>query len=71
MMTRRFRARASAEPARLRAPLGADVAAVRHWFDAIVDIERDPAESYARMAKAENTRRAYRAAVRAWRDWCL
>ena len=33
--------------------------------------ERDAADAYARMAKAENTRRAYRAAVRAWCAWCL
>lgn len=71
-----------AAPARPPAPLGTDVAAVRIWFDAMVDIEppvfdgslaaeRDAAASYARMAKAENTRRAYRAAVRSWCDWCL
>lgn len=51
------------------------------WFDEMVEVEapdldgslaaeRDAAEAYARMAKAENTRRAYRAAVRAWCDWC-
>ncbi len=27
-------------------------------------------QAYQRMAKAENTRNAYRAAVRAWCDWC-
>jgi hypothetical protein len=32
---------------------------------------RDAADAYARMAKADNTRRAYRAAVRAWCAWCL
>ena len=32
--------------------------------------ERDAADTYRRMAKAENTRRAYRAAVRAWCAWC-
>ncbi len=63
------------------APLGADAAVVKNWFDAVVaaeapvldgslTAERDAAEAYARMAKAENTRRAYRAAVRAWCDWC-
>lgn len=62
-------------------PGGADAAAVSAWFDTMVDIEtpaldgslaaeRDAAEAYARMAKAENTRRAYRAAVRAWCNWC-
>jgi integrase len=62
-------------------PLGLDAAAVSTWFDAMVEAEapvldgtlaaeRDAAEAYARMAKAENTRRAYRAAVRAWCAWC-
>jgi len=62
-------------------PVGADATAVSSWFDAMVDMEtpaldgslaaeRDAAEAYARMAKAENTRRAYRAAVRAWCAWC-
>jgi integrase len=64
------------------APVGGDPARVREWFDAAVDAEqpvldgtleaeRDAADAYARMAKAENTRRAYRAAVRAWCAWCL
>jgi len=55
--------------------------AVSAWFDTVVEIEppvldgslaaeRDAADAYARMAKAENTRRAYRAAVRAWCAWC-
>ena len=63
------------------APLGADATAVKTWFDEIVEAEapvldgslaaeREAAEAYARMAKAENTRRAYRAAVRAWCEWC-
>ncbi len=54
------------------APVGGDAGSVRAWFDAAVDAEqpaldgtleaeRDAAEAYARMAKAENTRRAYRA----------
>lgn len=66
---------------RVAAPLGQDAAAVKSWFDAMVEAEapeldgslaaeRDAAQAYARMAKAENTRRAYRAAVRAWCDWC-
>jgi integrase len=65
----------------LAAPLGADATAVETWFDAIVAAEapaldgslaaeREAALAYARMAKAENTRRAYRSAVRAWCDWC-
>ena len=63
------------------APAGSDGAAVSAWFDTMVDseapapdgslaTERDAAAAYARMAKAENTRRAYRAAVRAWCAWC-
>ena len=63
------------------APVGADPASVRRWFDATAEIadpvvdgslsgERAAADAYARMAKAENTRRAYRANVRAWCDWC-
>lgn len=66
---------------RIPAPLGADATAVKTWFDEIVEAEapvldgslaaeREAAEAYARMAKAENTRRAYRAAVRAWCEWC-
>ncbi|MDD2878649.1 MAG: site-specific integrase [Acidiphilium sp.] len=31
---------------------------------------RQAATDYARLAKAENTRRAYRSAVRAWCAWC-
>ena len=63
------------------APVGAAPDSVRAWFDAAVEAsepvidgtlasERDAADSYRRMAKAENTRRAYRAAVRAWCAWC-
>jgi len=62
-------------------PRGGDPASVSAWFDTVVDAEapvldgslateRDAAAAYARMAKAENTRRAYRAAVRAWCTWC-
>jgi hypothetical protein len=54
---------------------------VRDWFDiaaeaAIPDYDgsigtaRGAAQAYARRAKAANTRRAYRAGVRAWCDWC-
>ena len=68
--------------ARVEAPVGADATAVSAWFDTAVEAdtpvldgtlaaERDAAQAYARMAKAENTRRAYRAAVRAWCAWCL
>jgi integrase len=65
----------------LPAPVGGDPARVKEWFDIAVDAEppvldgtleaeRDAADAYARMGKAENTRRAYRAAVRAWCGWC-
>jgi site-specific recombinase XerC len=63
------------------APIGADAKAVRAWFDDAVEIaepemdgtlgaERAAAQAYQRMAKAKNTRAAYRSAVRAWCDWC-
>ncbi len=63
------------------APLGAVPVIVRTWFDdaaaAIVPeydgtllAARGAADAYARRAKADNTRRAYRAGVRAWCAWC-
>ncbi len=63
------------------APVGASPAAVRDWFDAALlavkpvpdrtlASERETATIFARLAKAENTRRAYGAAVRAWCGWC-
>lgn len=63
------------------APIGGDPMSVRIWFDTAadaiepildgtLDAERVAAETYARMAKSDNTRRAYRAAVRAWCMWC-
>jgi site-specific recombinase XerC len=66
---------------KLPAPVGGDPARVTDWFDAAVEAEppaldgtlaaeRGAADAYARMAKADNTRRAYRAAVRAWCAWC-
>jgi len=59
----------------------ATAAEVRRWFDAsliaalpVADgslaSERDAAAAYAQLGKAENTRRAYRAAVRMWCAWC-
>ena len=67
----------------LPAPLApdADSRTVSLWFDTIVATgepvqdgtlasERQAAEAYARMGKAENTRLAYRSAVRAWCAWC-
>ena len=63
------------------APIGAAALAVRAWFDEAMDAiepvmdgslaaERESALMFQRMAKAENTRIAYRAAVRAWCAWC-
>jgi hypothetical protein len=68
-------------PTSLAQVLGTAPAQVRTWFDTVLAAElpladgslaaeREAAAAYARMAKAENTRRAYRAAVRAWCDWC-
>jgi site-specific recombinase XerC len=70
-------------PARLLPPppAGADAKLVRAWFDDAVETaepemdgtlgaEREAAQAFQRMAKAENTRKAYRSAVRAWCDWC-
>jgi integrase len=62
-------------------PLDQAPVAVSDWFDAaaaaaIPDYDgslgtaRIAAEAYARRAKAANTRRAYRAGVRAWCAWC-
>ena len=62
-------------------PLGEPPLHVRTWFDdaAAADIPlhdgtlataRIAAQAYARHAKADNTRRAYRAGVRAWCTWC-
>ena len=63
------------------APIDATPDSVRAWFDGAGETsepvldgtlasERDAADSYRRRAKSENTRRAYRAAVRAWCAWC-
>ena len=62
-------------------PIGAPPSHVRAWFDAAVDREiptgdgtlataQQIADVLARRAKADNTRRAYRAGVRAWCSWC-
>ena len=64
-----------------RAPLGHPPALIRAWFDdaadAVVPVHdgslataRRAADAFARQAKAANTRRAYRAGVRAWCAWC-
>jgi site-specific recombinase XerC len=64
-----------------KAPVGGTAIAIREWFDDVIDTlepamdgslaaERESALMFQRMAKAENTRTAYRAAVRAWCAWC-
>ena len=61
--------------------VGASPSSVQEWFDAATIGEipvadgalatsREIADVLARRAKAENTRRAYRAGVRAWCAWC-
>ena len=68
-------------PAPPDALLDATPAKVRKWFDdamtsalpehdGTLDSARAIAEKAALHAKAENTRRAYRAGVRAWCAWC-
>ena len=63
-------------------PVGASPWQVRVWFDAAMDSEipeadgtlataQRTADVLARHAKADNTRRAYRAGVRAWCAWCV
>ncbi|MGI4801787.1 MAG: site-specific integrase, partial [Janthinobacterium lividum] len=65
----------------LRPAADATAVQVRSWFDAslvaalpLADgslaTERSAAAAYAQLGKAENTRRAYRAAVRMWCAWC-
>jgi site-specific recombinase XerD len=62
-------------------PIGREPGEIRQWFDAVSNVimptldgsleaERDAASAFQRLAKAENTRRAYRAAVAAWCAWC-
>ena len=68
-------------PAPALPPLDQPPAAVRRWFDAAaaaaiprpdgtLGTARHAARAFARRAKADNTRRAYRAGVRAWCAWC-
>jgi integrase len=63
------------------APRDAKPTAIRAWFDEATDAAIPPADgtlaaaqaiatALARRAKADNTRRAYRAGVRAWCAWC-
>ena len=62
-------------------PVGVTASSVQAWFDAAIDdaiptadgtlaTAQHIADVVARRAKADNTRRAYRAGVRAWCAWC-
>lgn len=62
-------------------PVDGQPAEIRKWFDSAVlakipvhdgtlETARVAAQAYARHAKADTTRRAYRAGVRAWCEWC-
>ena len=70
-----------APPGAVPPPLGAPPIQVRRWFDRAVATPlpafdgslataRATADAFARLAKAANTRRAYRAGVAAWCAWC-
>lgn len=63
------------------APLGASPETVARWFDAAAEAapphsdgslagDQAAAEAFRRLATADNTRSAYRSAVRAWCAWC-
>ncbi len=63
------------------APVGSGPVAVRLWFDGVAAAAKpdndgslaaahDSARAYRSRAKADNTRAAYRSAVRAWCAWC-
>jgi len=63
------------------APVGGLPQAVQRWFDAAAAAQKvdndgslnaayDSARAYRSRAKADNTRAAYRSAVRAWCAWC-
>jgi len=63
------------------APIGGVPVAVRRWFDIMAAAAKpendgslaaahDSARAYRSRAKADNTRAAYRSAVRAWCAWC-
>jgi integrase len=68
-------------PDGLPAPAPPSPGEVRRWFETAEDLvlpsearnladARDAALAFARASKAANTRRAYRAGVRAWCAWC-
>jgi integrase len=63
------------------APRSTNPQDIKTWFDGLMDnaipepdgtlaTARRTADTLARLAKSDNTRRAYRAGVRAWCDWC-
>lgn len=63
------------------ASVGGGAIAIRDWFDEVAAAERpesdsslaaahDSARAYRSRAKADNTRAAYRSAVRTWCAWC-
>ncbi len=63
------------------APIGQTAPAVSAWFDSIAAAAQpqndgslaaayDSARAYRSRAKADNTRAAYRSAIRAWCAWC-
>ena len=71
----------TALPGALAAPVGQAPAIVRTWFDALAAAERPDndgslmaahasARAYRARAKADNTRAAYRSAIRVWCAWC-
>ena len=71
----------SARPVMAAAPLGDPPSRVRSWFDdaasaqipnhdGTIGTARLATQAYARHAKADKTRRAYRTGVRAWCGWC-
>ena len=68
-------------PGSPEAPVDGPPQAVQQWFDAAaaarkvendgsLDAAYDSARAYRSRAKADNTRAAYRSAVRAWCGWC-
>jgi len=74
-------AAAGAEKFSAPLPAGAAPEAVRHWFDLETIAElpapvasfadaADAAAQYRRASRSENTRRAYRAGVARFTDWC-
>jgi len=63
------------------APVGGAPVLVKNWFDILAAAEKpendgslaaahDSARAYRSRAKSDNTRAAYRSAVRAWCAWC-